>query len=591
MRRRKPLPPAAPIAEPRVYSYNRLSSHEQLQGDGLRRQTAGTAKWASENEMPFDESLSDLGVSAFTGDNTRTGALAEFKTRSERGEIPRGSVLVMESLDRMTRQNLKEGLYLLLGLMRQGIDIVTLGEPSYRFRAGSNDDTDMMDMMYAMMSLARGRNESVIKSKRVTEAWSQKRERARRSGDVLTDLTPAWIAVVEVGEDSHYELIPDRAEVVRKIFAWAAPPLRLGNRAIAKRLTAAGEDTWQRGFWRDADGKPVAPRKADGWQSSYIQKILNNRAVLGEMQPCTKPRGGERLEAGNPVPDFYPRAISEDQWHAAHFGRSGRQFTGGKSDAFNSVVRGLTFCGVCGGGMAYEDKGKDTTPKFICAKAQRLRCTHRRRYEYIKTEGFLMIALGDRASGIVARASEHRVELESAADVQRAKIADLIVRRDRLVQAIEGGAVEAAGRLSEIRAQLGDAERALQASMIEIHGAPMPDDTPEGLTALHRALRSHTTADERRDLNARISRLVSRIEFAPVPEGGSTVTMKFIGGGRPGVWYVGAPNQDELDFIAKLPLWPETASIDDQVMARRLEGHKQIKVRRLDAGWRAGRLA
>lgn len=54
--------------------------------------------------LPVAETLHDIGVSAFRGDNAQTGELGRFVQRIENGEIPPGSVIVAESLDRLTRK-------------------------------------------------------------------------------------------------------------------------------------------------------------------------------------------------------------------------------------------------------------------------------------------------------------------------------------------------------------------------------------------------------------------------------------------------------------------------------------------------------
>ena len=69
------------------------------------------------------ETLQDIGVSAFRGDNALTGELGHFLKRIESGEIPPGSVLVAESLDRLTRNRVNEALLLLLNITQHGVRI------------------------------------------------------------------------------------------------------------------------------------------------------------------------------------------------------------------------------------------------------------------------------------------------------------------------------------------------------------------------------------------------------------------------------------------------------------------------------------
>lgn len=114
--------------KPRVYSYIRFSTPEQLKGDSLRRQLKMSEDWCERNGCTLDHSLKlhDLGVSAFKGRNATHGKLAAFLDAVDQGRVPKGSVLLVESLDRLTRNQVGEALELFLGILRRGIRIVTL---------------------------------------------------------------------------------------------------------------------------------------------------------------------------------------------------------------------------------------------------------------------------------------------------------------------------------------------------------------------------------------------------------------------------------------------------------------------------------
>jgi len=84
----------------KAYSYIRFSTPEQIKGDSLRRQLAGSRQWAEENGYELDTSMRDLGVSAYNGANRTEGSLKKFIDLIEQGHIDEGSVLILESLDR-----------------------------------------------------------------------------------------------------------------------------------------------------------------------------------------------------------------------------------------------------------------------------------------------------------------------------------------------------------------------------------------------------------------------------------------------------------------------------------------------------------
>jgi len=106
-----------------AYIYIRLSSQAQAWGDGERRQHDAALRFVESHSLPVAETLQDIGVSAFRGDNAQTGELGRFLQRCESGEVPPGSVLVAESLDRLTRNRVNEALLLLLNITQRGVKI------------------------------------------------------------------------------------------------------------------------------------------------------------------------------------------------------------------------------------------------------------------------------------------------------------------------------------------------------------------------------------------------------------------------------------------------------------------------------------
>src|SRR5690242_14410049 len=92
----------APTVAPSVYSYIRFSTPEQKLGDSLRRQVEAAKGWAARRGLQFDETLRDEGKSAYRGTHRTKGHLGRFLSRVENGEVPKGSVLVVENTDRLS---------------------------------------------------------------------------------------------------------------------------------------------------------------------------------------------------------------------------------------------------------------------------------------------------------------------------------------------------------------------------------------------------------------------------------------------------------------------------------------------------------
>jgi Resolvase, N terminal domain len=119
---------AMSTSRPRAYSYIRMSTPEQLKGHSKKRQLEKSIKYAERHNLEFaDESqIEDIGVSAFRGDNIKYGALGQFIDAVEKGRVPAGSYLLVESLDRISRQEIVPSLRLFLQIIEAGIILVTL---------------------------------------------------------------------------------------------------------------------------------------------------------------------------------------------------------------------------------------------------------------------------------------------------------------------------------------------------------------------------------------------------------------------------------------------------------------------------------
>jgi DNA invertase Pin-like site-specific DNA recombinase len=97
-----------------AYSYIRFSSDAQAKGDSFRRQTELSRAYCIQNDLSLDEhlNLKDLGVSAFRSKNLESN-LGKFLEAIQTGYVKPGSFLIVESLDRLSRDNISTALKLL----------------------------------------------------------------------------------------------------------------------------------------------------------------------------------------------------------------------------------------------------------------------------------------------------------------------------------------------------------------------------------------------------------------------------------------------------------------------------------------------
>ena len=143
-----------------------MSTDLQLKGDSRRRQLeASTAYAAAEGlDLADDAQLEDIGVSAFKGANVRDGALGRFLNAIKVGAVRPGSYLLVEYLDRLSREDLLPAHSLFLGIVQAGINLVTLADQRV-YRAG---ETNLVDMITSLVIMSRAHEESRIKGLRVT---------------------------------------------------------------------------------------------------------------------------------------------------------------------------------------------------------------------------------------------------------------------------------------------------------------------------------------------------------------------------------------------------------------------------------------
>ena len=107
----------------RCYIYTRYSTLEQKKGDSFNRQIKNAKKFAKSNGYILDDSsiINDEGVSAYRGDNITKGALGKFLTKVEKGVIPPSTILLVESFDRLSRENILAATTLFQRFIKHGI--------------------------------------------------------------------------------------------------------------------------------------------------------------------------------------------------------------------------------------------------------------------------------------------------------------------------------------------------------------------------------------------------------------------------------------------------------------------------------------
>jgi len=165
----------------KAIAYLRFSTSSQQYGDSLRRQNKLVAEWLESHPDYLLDNLTykDLGLSAFNGSHAVHGAFSEFMEAVQGGYIPYGTVLLVESLDRLSREKIGEATERLRSILSAGIDVVTLTDHTH-YTKDSLDDP--YSLIKTILIAQRANEESEIKSRRMKSAWQRKREEAEASG-------------------------------------------------------------------------------------------------------------------------------------------------------------------------------------------------------------------------------------------------------------------------------------------------------------------------------------------------------------------------------------------------------------------------
>lgn len=358
----------APTPIVRAYSYIRMSTEQQLKGDSLRRQLEMSRAYAERHNLLLDDTLRDLGVSAWKGINKKKGALGEFFRLVQAGQIPRGSYLLVESLDRLSRDEVIEALGVFLDIIKAGITIVTLAdEQSYSQESIKGDWTRLIISLAVM---ARAHEESERKSQRVREAAEAKRQRALLGHGKFSQNVPSWISQERNERGEIVYALNEHADTVRRIYEMAADGM--GQLSITRVLNS--EDT-----------PPL--RHGRGWHQGVVGLILDNPAVTGTYQPV-RMSNGKRVPYSDPVVGYFPSVVSPELYARAQQVRKAPPSKGAKGKRFSNLFQGMLFCTHCGSRMwiKYGSSGSNPQKYLQCYDYFRnrgpKRCVGKRHFNY-----------------------------------------------------------------------------------------------------------------------------------------------------------------------------------------------------------------
>ncbi|HDC4536582.1 TPA: recombinase family protein [Enterobacter asburiae] len=423
----------------KAISYIRFSTKNQSVGDSTKRQGKYISDWLKHNpDYYLDENLKfkDLGISGFSGANAKSGDFGEFLSAVEKGFIEPGSVLLVESLDRVSRQDIDAAGEQLRKILRAGVEVVTLVDNSWYTKDSLKDP---LSMIKAILVMQRAHEESAMKSSRLRSVWAAKRDKAIQTGQIMSKRCVAWLRVSE--DRSGFEFIPENVKAVQRVFA-----LRLEGLSHAKITAKMNAE----GFSTLNQFNPVK----GGWSQTSVTELLSNRAVIGFKVPSKS----MVVKGVAEIPDYYPSVITNEQFYAV---QQLKQGTGRKPSSdkplLTNLFKGVLRCSKCGYIMILTGVTEKRSGNYRCSMKSEGRCD---------AKGFSRLQT-DRAlvQGLLYNTNRLTLQSDSSSvvGVLQSELVDLITRRDNLLKLAElSGDIEStAKRLRELNEIMKEVERSI----------------------------------------------------------------------------------------------------------------------------------
>lgn len=367
--------------KPKLYSYVRFSSAKQREGNSLERQQDIALKIATRFNLELDTTaFHDLGMSAFKGRNADEGKLSEFINQIG-VKVPVGSWLVVENLDRLSRDDAWSALDLFKSILSKGIIVVTgMDEKIYKYSDVKNNPTDLI---ISLLMFTRAHDESLTKKNRVeAQARSLIRENLARAPG-----TPAK-AIESVGQNVWWVDTKSGHVFPHPVYFLAAQKIielkQSGETLLGiQRYLNEHYPAPKKRVYKDATGQ-AQPPKTDKWGKHLIRTFLNPTVHGQKVFTLDKhdesgsivyeSDSEEPLKETFAIPDYYPKLMTEIDYltlskldrHRA-ITRSSSKYPEGNPEPEIPLLSGIgiLFCGKCGSFM-FKSGSNLNKYRYIC---------------------------------------------------------------------------------------------------------------------------------------------------------------------------------------------------------------------------------
>lgn len=439
----------------RNYAYLRVSHDDQVKGSGLPRQRTTILDYCKQENLAEPEWLVDDGVSARDGFNLKSGKIAGFLHRVMAGAIPLPCNLLVEAGDRLSRARLTTVLAKIMPPIDAGLTIHFIREKAV---VSASDENTLISMLKPILSFEASNKDNEARVGRVQVNIDQRLARALTDDEfTFTDRVCKWLRV-EIDTGSGWRPVvtrgrsggrrdlgrrrvlarEDRVPTLVQIFEWNASGL--GGNQITARLNA------DLARWPSWD--------TDIWHVDAVNKVLRNRAVLGEWQPHRMVKTGKLLPCGKPqqrrekkgavVMEAFPQVIPTELFERAERARRalnerrpGRPQTRGVHNLFSGMAR----CATCGRGM--QSTTTRTGPYLLCRAARAGACSNRSYFPLRRLERVLLFNRFDGVLEVLAAPDAEDSRCFEPLMRDKALLAEEVARLARRIANLENSEAEA----------------------------------------------------------------------------------------------------------------------------------------------------
>ena len=345
------LDPSTPREMPAAWSYARTSTARQAGADksGMQRQEQALADWlAAHPDHVLQQALVDPGVSG-SGAHRRSGALGAFIRAAQAGTVPAGSVLIVESITRFSREVERQVLGVLLNdFWANDLGLALCGHDEIYTAELIDSQPHRLHVLLALMQQSRAEwNERSKRSKGARAAARAKQE----SGIRVAGRVP-WFILKDADnralrdEAGLFQLDPVAVETINMMVEMYQQGQ--GSQLIAVALNKAG--------------RPTRSPRSKAWSSETVRKVLRDRSLVGEA-----------VRAAGNVPNYWPAVMSAATFEqlaaitAANDTGSPRNRGSATQNLFATVGR----CANCGGPVSVFRGGNGTISYVTCRNAVR----------------------------------------------------------------------------------------------------------------------------------------------------------------------------------------------------------------------------